>query len=281
VTRDFAPRGIGRVIDDAVSAYRASFRSIAVPAAMLLLPTGLFIGLAQNSYFRAVTMAARSTSTDPFAVFGQVGLSYSVWAALAALQSLVSLYYFACLLAAAPQLLAGERIAPRAFLAGGAARFLMMFATSIVVGLIYFIGSLFLLVPGVIAYVYLSMTLPAVALEGAGLDTAMGRSLKLVSGSFWRTIGFFVATAVIVFSLQSALTSVTSLQLLLQQASGATSGSPLPQLGWQVFGGLAQGVAQMVTVPLIYLAWLFYYFDLRARRDGMDLLARAATLAAA
>jgi hypothetical protein len=138
-----------------------------------------------------------------------------------------------------------------------------------------------LLVPGMILAVYLSMSQVVAGVEDATPDVAISRSFRLVSGNFWRVVGFFLAIGIIVVSLQSAFTSVTSVQLFIQQLSGSSSGTPVPPLGWQVLNGVAQAVAQTLTLPLANVAALLFYFDLRARREGMDLLARAQELAPA
>jgi hypothetical protein len=278
VTPDYAPKGIGRLIDEAIAVYRAEFRTLALPAAFLLLPMSLLIALAQASYLRAVTSAGPA-ATDPFEFFFAIAGAYGAFVGAAGLSGLLSLYYFSAVLNAAPSLMLRRPVEPGAFLRGGWRRFLILWVVSIIVGLAYGVGLLFLLFPGLVIYAYLSMAEPIIGVEGAPIDVALRRSVRLVRENLWRTVGFFVAVFVIVASLQSALTSVTSVQLILGVIAGGSSGSSVPSFGWQVLGGLLQGVAQTVTLPLFYVAWLLFYFDLRSRREGMDLLARAQTLA--
>lgn len=278
MTPDYRPKGIGRLIDEAIAVYRAEFRTLALPALYLLLPLSLVSSLAQNAYIRALRGAANST--DPFAVLARVSGAYSALVVAASLIGVAALYYFNAVMQQAPALLTRAPVAPGAFLKAGWKRFLMLWVTGIVMGIAAGFGLLFLLVPGFLLYVYLSMAEPVVGVEGAPIDVAFRRSVSLVRENFWRTVGFFAAILVIIGSLQSALTSVTSIQLILTSISGVNAGGPLPSLGWQVLGGLAQGVAQALTLPLFYVAWLLFYLDLRSRREGMDLLARAQALAA-
>ncbi len=278
MTPDYSPKGIGRLVDEAIAVYRAGFRTLALPAAYLLLPVSLFVGLAQGLYMQTLTRAAPA-AMDPLRYIGAITGAYGILAAVVSVRSLIALYYFACVLAASPALLARRRVGPREFLKGGASRFLWLFVISLVVGFAAGVGLLFLLVPGVLLYVYLSMAQPVAGIEGVALDRAFSRSFRLVTGSFWRTVGFFCAIGLIVFSLETALTSFTSVEMIVQQLSGAASGNPLPALGWQVFDGLVQGVAQTLTLPLLYVGWVLYYLDLRSRREGMDLLVRAQEMA--
>jgi hypothetical protein len=277
VRPDYSPKGIGRVVDEAIAVYRSGFRSLALPAVYLLLPVGLFVGLAQGAYVQTVARAAPSAAADFGAYFAAISTSYAILAALISVRGLVALYYFACVLVAAPDLLARRPIRPGAFLKGGAKRFLAIFAISIVVGIASFVGSLFLILPGIALAVYLSMAELIAGAEGAPLDRALTRSWALVRNNFWRTVGFFIAVGIIVFSLQSALTSVATAQIIVTEFAG-TTGGPMPGLGWQVASGLLGGAAQALTLPLTYVAMLLYYLDLRSRREGMDLLARAQAL---
>lgn len=270
---DLAPKGIGRVVDEAIAVYRAEFRTLAVPAAWLLLPFGLFLGLAQATYLQTV-MRASAEAGDPFQYIGQVWDSYSMLAGIVSVRSLVALYYFSCVLAATPDLLARRPVPTLAFLKGGARNFLWLFLIALLTGIAAGVGFLFLIVPGLLVYVFLSMAEPVAGVEGASLDAAFRRSWVLVSGNFWRTVGFFMALGAVLYAMESAITSLSAIQAFWTGIAGAT-GSPLPGLGWQVLAGVLQGLAQMLAAPLLYVGWLMYYLDLRARREGMDLLARA------
>jgi hypothetical protein len=288
---DYAPKGIGRLIDEAIAVYRAEFRTLALPAAYLLLPVSLVAGLAQGWYGQVLMRqsAAVTSATDPLPFFVGLAGPYALLGVVVSLQGLVALYYFACVLAAAPALLDRRRVSPGEFLKGGASRVLPMFVISLAVWSVgtipITIGVLLLIIPGVIVAValnsYVAVTQCALGVERAPLGSAFGRGIALMRGHFWRSIGFLLAIGIIVLSLESALTSITSVQLVIQQVTGATHGSPLPSFGWQFLSGLLQGVAQTLTLPLLYVGWLFYYLDLRARREGMDLLARANALNAA
>lgn len=274
---DFGPRGIGRVIDDAIAAYRAGFRTLAVPAACLLLPTGLFLGLAQSFYLQTVSRSASLAGTDVFAYVSALSGPYGILAGVTSLRSVIALYYFACVLAAAPEIIARRHVRLGAFLGAGLRRLPAVLLTGVAVGLLTSLGTLALIVPGIMLGVYLSMAEPVSGVENVWLDRSLTRSFGLVRGHFWRTVGFFAATFVIVSSIESAITSVVTVQAFVQQFTGGMQGG-LPSLGWQLFAGVLTGVAQALTLPLMYVAWLYYYLDLRARREGMDLLSRAYAL---
>jgi hypothetical protein len=58
-------------------------------------------------------------------------------------------------------------------------------------------GALLLIVPGVYLAVAFSMATPALVLAGKGPIDAMNYSLSLIRGHWWRTLGIFLVTAVI------------------------------------------------------------------------------------
>ena len=49
----------------------------------------------------------------------------------------------------------------------------------------------------------------------------------------------------------------------------ATQGLPIQ---WQIFVAFWETVIEMVTQPILFLAFGFYYYDLRLRNEGVDVL---------
>jgi hypothetical protein len=295
VVPDYSPRGIGKLIDDAIALYRAEFRTIAVPAAYLLLPLALVSGVAQVFYFRA-TFGTMSLSPDaPEAA--SLGELYRIMAAYAVTMTalmgfgVAALYFASAVWNAAPALLTREPVAPGAFLRGGRARFGWVFLASIVVYLVYTVGvtasfaGMFLFVlPGIaiivltlVALVHLSMAMPIVVLEHGSIDGSLRRSVALVRGNGWRTVRFWVATSIVIYALQAGIGSFGSIGSAVSATRNAAFSIPLV---WQVVAGVVQGVGQALAQPLLYIAWMLFYLDLRARNEGVDLLMRAQALTA-
>jgi hypothetical protein len=282
VALDHAPKGVGRLVDQAIELYRAEFRTVAVPAAILLLPLSLLVTLAQNQVTSAVTrsIAAAETAPSPVTLFATLGAAYSLLFVTATAIGLGLLYYESCLLQAVPQLLDRQPVAPGAFLKGGWRRLGHLLLAVFVAGLMGGIGYLFFLVPGILLVVYLSLVREITVLERAHLGDAISRSFSLVSGNFWRVVGFFLASFTVIYALQSAFTSLAVVPTFLNQIAGGANAAPVPALPWQVFTGVMQGLAYAISVPLQGLCGLMLYLDLRSRREGMDLIMRAEALTA-
>jgi hypothetical protein len=285
VAADYSPKGIGRLVDQAISLYRANFRTIALPAVYFLMPLALAMSVAQSQLTALMVRSIESQAgadAGPASLpmlFAVTGVAYGGLSLLVAVVAVGLMYYLSCLLHATTRLLAHEPIGPAEFLKGGWPRFgylvLAAFMLSIVTGL----GYLFLIVPGIVVAVYGALAVPMTVLEESSIGDVFVRSFSLVSGNFWRVVGFFVASGVIVYTLQSAFTSLAAVPVLLNALAGAKA-TPVPSLPWQVFTGVMQGAAYAVAAPLEGLCLVALYLDLRSRREGMDLLVRAQRLAA-
>ncbi|NLU66916.1 glycerophosphoryl diester phosphodiesterase membrane domain-containing protein [Streptomyces sp. HNM0574] len=131
-------------------------------------------------------------------------------------------------------------------------------------------------------YVRLSISSPAAVLEGLGPATAMGRSWRLVRGSWWRVLGITLLMGILVAIVQQMLQyAIMLVTMLSMAASQGPDGEP--SLGVAVvamallFGGIA--VVSVLTLPFSHLTATLLYVDMRIRNEGFDLnLAAAAGL---
>jgi hypothetical protein len=120
------------------------------------------------------------------------------------------------------------------------------------------------------------MAAQAVVLEREGPVRALGRSWRLVRGSFWRVLGITLLAGLIVvvtagvlqipFSLLAALAGGGS--SLLPATGGNVAGILISAVGGVVAGAVARPISAGVAVLL--------YVDLRMRREGLDLVLQTA-----
>jgi len=144
--------------------------------------------------------------------------------------------------------------------------------------LLMVVGLLAGSVTAVFLYVRLSMAVPALVLEEAGVGRAIGRSWSLVRGSFWRVFGILLLTAVIA-GFTAAIISAPfgliggGLAFFSPDPAALAGLSPL-QL---VLNALGTIVANTIVYPFTAAVTALLYIDLRMRREGLDVeLARAA-----
>jgi len=142
--------------------------------------------------------------------------------------------------------------------------FLMFLGWTIAEG----IGFLLLVLPGIAVFcaaVYLGvrwlLVLPAMMAEDIGPVRGLGRSWNLVKGSWWRTFGILLIVLIMYFIISYALVILFGLI-----AAIFTSGdfhAALVQVGSTLLGA--------VLGPILYIAVVLLYFDLRVRKEGLDL----------
>jgi len=113
--------------------------------------------------------------------------------------------------------------------------------------------------------------LPAMFVENLGLGAAMGRSWRLVEGRWWRTFLIVFLIAVLWYVVRIALGAVLFIanQLLVIFASSYVT--------LAIVGGVGEVIYSLAT-PIIQIAIVLIYFDLRVRREGLDLFQQAQRL---
>jgi len=131
------------------------------------------------------------------------------------------------------------------------------------------IGFILLILPGFAVFcgaVYLavrwSLVVAAMMAEDIGPIRGLGRSWNLVSGSWWRTFGILL----IVTILQAIITYALYILFGVIAALFSTTGDFQAALV-QVGGTLLSAVVSPITTIAVTLL----YFDLRVRKEGLDL----------
>ncbi|MDP2233724.1 MAG: hypothetical protein Q8K89_08815, partial [Actinomycetota bacterium] len=245
-----------------------------------LFPIGLLVGISQVFYSRGLisVIPALLDGSTQFDEFTRLQLWASISNLVAPLMLVARLYVSSAIFAAAPGMLSGRRYAVKEFLRGGLARFGWLLLVAILVSMATSTGFLFLIVPGVFLWARLSIAHVACVVEGAPLDRSFARSWALTSGRVWRTLGFGLGLAILTFTLESAVDSPAVLRQIISSVTNPEAMFAEISVGWKVLEGVLSATALSIVYPFVELAWFFYYLDLRARHEGMDLVQRAARL---
>jgi hypothetical protein len=147
---------------------------------------------------------------------------------------------------------------------------LILLSVVIAVGwfIAFFIGLVLLVLPGlaVVGFgIYLgvrwSLSVAALMAEDIGPVKAMSRSWNLVSGQWWRTFGVLLVVAIMQFIIGLALGFLFGII-----AGVATSGDL--QLA---VASVGSALLSAVISPIVTIAVTLLYFDLRVRKEGLDL----------
>ncbi|WP_432495625.1 glycerophosphoryl diester phosphodiesterase membrane domain-containing protein [Kineococcus gypseus] len=131
---------------------------------------------------------------------------------------------------------------------------------------------------GLWLWVKWSMATPALLLEGLSVRASMGRSWRLTRGTFWRTLGVLLLTALVVGVVVTAVATPFSLLGTVLGAALAGSSEGGAFVVSQAVSTLGSVVGSVVGYPFLASVTALLYVDLRVRREGLDVeLHRAAS----
>jgi hypothetical protein len=106
--------------------------------------------------------------------------------------------------------------------------------------------------------------MPVMFVENVGLGAALGRSWRLIEGRWWRTFLILFLMYILIQVVASALQAFLYLgQILLQTVVSS-------YLSIAISEATGILVSSLVT-PILQIAVVLIYFDLRVRREGLDL----------
>ena len=125
-------------------------------------------------------------------------------------------------------------------------RLLSIWALSIIVVIIVFLGTLALVVPGIILAIMFSLALPVLLIENKGVTESMGRSRQLVSHRWGKTFGTFLVLGIIVLIASLIFSAITA------------------PLGI-IIGPVVNGILSALYQPLFPILMVVYYYSNLAR----------------
>jgi hypothetical protein len=122
-----------------------------------------------------------------------------------------------------------------------------------------------------------SMSYSVLLLEGGGITNALGRSRQLVRGTWWRVFGILVLIWIISFFISFVIAAVGGMISGLLLVAGTST--PV-EVARQVIQTIFNVAAQALTQPFVVAGMVLLYYDLRVRKEGLDLQERAESLLA-
>ncbi|MFD5097064.1 hypothetical protein ACFWMR_41090 [Amycolatopsis thailandensis] len=155
-------------------------------------------------------------------------------------------------------------------------RLLPLLGLTVLYTLAIMVAAIFCLLPAIIPYTFWALASPAFILERGTVMEAFRRSVKLVSGMFWRVFGILLLAYVISSFLASIITIPFSFSAFLS-IFGNLDQMYVPSTGDLILQSVGTVIAQTIVGPFTALVTVILYIDQRMRREGMDIeLARAA-----
>jgi membrane-anchored glycerophosphoryl diester phosphodiesterase (GDPDase) len=251
------PLEIGDLLDETFRMYRRHFFLFAGISAIVSVPVAALWGYIYFSVFGSI--ASQAGTGQPLDISTTTLVGALVVAVIGLL--LVPFNYGAVTYAVCESA-QGRSVTPGSVLRGVGRKYFPIFGYAI---LIVLMGILFCLLPlWIWIWVMWVAVLPVMFVEDVGLIAAMRRSWGLVEGRWWRTFLILLLVFILVYVVQTALGAfVAGAQLLVEVILSSIATT------W-IFAAASIVFASLVN-PILQIAVVLLYFDLRVRREALDL----------
>lgn len=259
---EIRPLALGEILDRSFSLYRNNFRLFAgisvIPHLIVLVWS-----LAQLPLITLPSIRARAIGVPP-----PLGSAYTLVADFA---SLVAESFLVYLLTQAPtayavsELYLGRAISVRAAFGRLRSRMWRLASGTLLTGVTILVSTLLLLVPGVSLACRLLTALPAATLEKLGPGRAFGRSFNLTRGYVGRALAIYLLYFVLRAIAYTFLYYPQRLVVMLVRLDARMASVWLALV--QV-GSIAEAT---LILPFLTIAATVFYFDLRVRKEALDL----------
>ncbi|HVK07130.1 MAG TPA: hypothetical protein VM490_26920 [Armatimonadaceae bacterium] len=267
---DLRPRTVWEIVDDAFDLYRERFALFASLAAMVYVPAFVAYNVFMASQYGELLTALRTPSTDPFALFGWYfrGLSLAV-----PLLGIAFLFNIATTTVAVQDILAGDPVSLKSAFRQAFRRFFALLGVAFIAAIACtlglcgaYIGAFFVLP----LFVY---TPQALLIEGKGVLGAERRSRDLASSNYGKTAGMLTLLTCVGMLLSLGFQAIVSSAFLAVPSTGSdVYAREVQQITVNL---ISNSVITLLLAPLPGIAFTLLYYDLRVRREGLDVEAEA------
>ena len=263
------PLEIGDVLDETFRMYRRHFLLFAGVSVVLAIPSAAISGLALGWFSTAVSQVSGTPDLSSFGtVLGALAVAGAVGLVILPFNNGAIVY-------AASESALGRPVTPGGIVTGILRRYFGLLGYWLLFAITLGLSIALCVVPVVLwiwVFVGWSVVTPVMFVERIGLGGAMGRSWNLVQGRWWRTFVILLLMYIVWYVASIALSGfiqVTQVLLMLVMS---------PFLASALAAASGQLVSALVN-PVMQIAIVLVYFDLRVRREALDLFSMAARLA--
>jgi hypothetical protein len=264
------PMTFGDILDGAFKLLKANFFTLILVTAVFLVPLSMFSAwttrnIASPGILEVLNNPAAAPATNPLAGFN--------WAA-SFLSVLVSLLITPLVAGVVSRVVAssylGTQLTAGEALSGTVRHFPALLVSFLLVHLCELVGLAACLVGAVFLMPLFLVTSPAIVAENMGpyrgMIRGITRSVELTTSRYWPVLGIGVLSGLVAELLESIVSFPLS-------ALVALFGS----MPWPI-AGFVTLLPILLTTPLVTIVAVLVYFDLRIRREGLDLQMLAAGL---
>lgn len=247
MSQDFTPAaaarfGIGNVLGTSASVLARNIIPFGIISALAILPSGLI-----EWFYEPNALDGEITTA------GQDGWIIGLSALLSVICNGIAT---GALVYGTFQDLRGQRAGIGACIGRAAATLLPIVIASIGFGLMVGVGTLLLIVPGIILYVVFWLYAPAIIVERAGIGASFSRSADLTRGRRWPIFGLLLVIYILIIVAMMAFTFIGGVTFALI--------SPVAFL-------IVLYLVQALTTAYLAVATAVTYYYLRADKEGVDI----------
>lgn len=237
---------IGRVIGDSFGVYTRNFVSFTALALVIGLLDLLFALFVANP---------SEVQMDP----AMMQPNYGIVAVSGLITMIVGALTQAAIIYGTFQDIRGQKASIGDCIARGLGAIVPVIVGSILLALGVGIGTLLLVIPGIILALMWWVYVPAIVVESKGIIGAFGRSRELTRGRRWHILGLLVIIVILTMLVGFVVQLVSG--IVLMNAAGG---------GWTLFTILQYLFMSLVTAFNAVLVAVGYYY-LRAEKEGVDV----------
>jgi hypothetical protein len=253
------PLEIGDLIDETFRMYRRHFFLFAGLSVLLSIPSAALSGFSSYALFSGLLQQANPDQAPNLGFLESTLVAAGIFFIVDL--ALIPFFYGAVTYAACESAL-GRSVTASGVLMGVLRRYFPMLGYWLLIGLMLIV---FCLIP-LWMWIWVSwvVVMPVMFVENAGLGAAMSRSWRLVEGRWWRTFLILFLMFVLFYAVRIALSAFIALgQTLLQLVVSSVV------VLW--ISGATSVIVDSLVNPILQIAIVLIYFDLRVRREALDL----------
>jgi hypothetical protein len=242
------PRSVADILETAFDLYRRHWVTLVQLVAIVVVPLTFLQFLLADAFSESVVIGPDGQPTiDEGLGAGLIGSSVVV----GFVSLLINMLLTGAIAWAVATILVGREPNLAESYRFGYRRIWSILLVTVLSGLAVLAGLILFVIPGIFVFVRLFASVPAVVVEGRRGTDALSRSWNLVKGYGWPVFGALAVTLLLSW-IVTVILSIPAGDSFLA--------------GW-IFGS----IASIVTMPYMTLVIGLLYFDLRVRKEQLDV----------
>lgn len=277
IAGELRPMDYGQVLDRCFAMYRRNWRAALSLSFPLLFPSALLLGLANIGYQWAIRTQVTSPRAGDDVSLVLAGFAIVAFVGMTGLHALVGVVVHGLLAKAGSDLYLTGQVNVRETYRFGVSRLFALIVTMTLLVMAISAGLIFFIIPGIVLSIYWAFALQIVMIEQKRFVDALSRSFRLVSGHWWHAAVFLVLCGIFVWVLEMIVLSPSQILTVVEfiRHPDAIFSGGLPSVLLLAAQGLFSALAAALLAPVGAFATTLFYYDLRMRKEGVDIVTRA------